>query len=121
MSKKHSTAILFLFLALFSSCTRQEDIPANADYGKGQDIQVVKFYADWCPPCQAMNPEYEKMKQLYPYVKFYEVDWDKNKEKAEKFDIKSIPYVIKITNRSKVKRNMGYMSRNDLVRFIESE
>lgn len=114
--------ILTLLAALFvHGCGPEQDIPASADYGKSQDIKVFKFYADWCPPCQAMKPEYEKVRQLYPHVQFYEVDWDKNRAKAEKFGINGIPHVIKLTNSSGVKRQSGYMSRNDLVRFIEND
>jgi len=112
---------LIIFAVLLHGCTSDSDIPANTNYGKGEDIKVFKFYADWCPPCQAMQPEYEKVKKIYPHVTFYEVDWDKNREKAEQFDIKGIPYVIKLTKRSTIKRQSGYMSRNDLVRFIEND
>ncbi len=121
MTIKRYVFLAFLAVSFLHGCGPEQDIPANADYGKGQDIKVFKFYADWCPPCQAMKPEYEKMKTLYPHVQFYEVDWDKNRAKAEKFGINGIPHVIKLTNSSGVKRQSGYMSRNDLVRFIEND
>ncbi len=113
--------LLLLAAALLHGCGPEQELPANQDYGKGQEIKVIKFYADWCPPCQAMKPEYEKAKKLYPHVQFYEVDWDKNRARAEQFDIKGVPYVIKLTDRSRMKRQAGYMSRNDLVRFIEND
>lgn len=113
--------LLLLAAALLHGCGPEQELPANPDYGKGQEIKVIKFYADWCPPCQAMKPEYEKAKKLYPHVQFYEVDWDKNRARAEQFDIKGVPYVIKLTDRSRMKRQAGYMSRNDLVRFIEND
>lgn len=119
MKTNRRSFLALLVTILLHGCGPEQDIPANADYGKGEDIKVIKFYADWCGPCQAMKPEYEKVKKLYPHVVFYEVDWDKNREKAEQFDIKGIPYVIKLTNTSRMKRQAGYMSRNDLVRFIE--
>lgn len=120
---KISKHILLTILAalILHGCGPEQDLPINADYGKGQDIKVFKFYADWCPPCQAMKPEYEKVKKLYPHVAFYDVDWDKNREKVEQFDVTGVPYVIKLTNRSKMKRRPGYMSRNALVRFIEND
>jgi len=120
---KTSRRIFLTFLAalFLHGCGPEQDIPANADYGKGQDIKVIKFYADWCQPCQAMKPEYEKVRKLYPHVAFYEVDWDKNREKAAQFGINGVPYVIKLTNSSGMKRQSGYMSRNDLVRFIEND
>lgn len=106
---------------LLHGCGPEQDLSANADYGKGEDIKVIKFYADWCSPCQAMKPEYEKVKKLYPHVEFYEVDFDKNRAKAAQFGIESVPFVIRLKNRKEVKKNLGYMSRNDLVRFIEND
>ena len=113
--------LVIMFLVSLSSCGPEQDLPANADYGKGQDIKVIKFYADWCGPCQAMKPEYEKVRKLYPHLEFYDVDWDKNREKAAQFGIDGVPHVIKLTNKSGVKRQSGYMSRNALVRFIEND
>ncbi|WP_417911536.1 thioredoxin family protein [Candidatus Electronema sp. TJ] len=121
MKITHSILLTFIAAIFLHGCGPEQDIPANADYGKGMEIKVFKFYADWCGPCQAMKPEYEKVKKLYPHVEFYEVDWDKNREKAEKFDIKGIPHVIKLTNKNRIKRQSGYMSRNALVRFIEND
>lgn len=113
--------LVMMFLVSLYGCGPEHDLPANADYGKGQDIKVIKFYADWCGPCQAMKPEYEKVRKLYPHVQFYEVDWDKNRAKAEQFGIESVPFVLRLKNRKEVKKNLGYMSRNDLVRFIEND
>ncbi len=110
-----------LAAAALHGCGPEPDLPVNADYGKGEDVKVIKFYADWCPPCQAMKPEYEKVRKLYPHVEFYEVDWDENREKAEQFGIDGVPHVIKLTNKSRIKRQSGYMSRNALVRFIEND
>ncbi|WP_417910109.1 thioredoxin family protein [Candidatus Electronema sp. PJ] len=116
----HYILLMFIVCTL-NSCGPEADIPANAEYGKGAEIKVFKFYADWCGPCQAMKPEYEKVKKLYPHVEFYEVDFDKNRDKAVQFGIESVPFVIRLKNRKEVKKNLGYMSRNDLVRFIEND
>ena len=121
MKITHSILLTFIAAVFLHGCGPEQDIPANADYGKGMEIKVFKFYADWCGPCQAMKPEYEKVKKLYPHVKFYEVDFDKNREKAVQFGIESVPFVIRLKNRQQVKKNLGYMSRNDLVRFIEND
>jgi thioredoxin 1 len=120
----HAISRFFVLFALFASlcsCAQEQDIPTNAAYGKGEDVKVFEFYAEWCHYCQEMKPDYEKLKKLYPNVQFYAVDWDKNREKAERFDIKSVPYLIKITNKTKIKKQIGYMTRNELIRFVESD
>lgn len=80
----------------------------------------MKFYADWCGPCQAMQPEYEKVKKLYPYIHFEEIDFDKDKEKVTQYDVHSLPLTLVKQGGKELKRKAGYMSRNDLIRFIEN-
>ncbi len=113
---------IFFILTLFclDSCSPEQDIPANQNYGKDEHIKIMKFYADWCGPCQAMKPEYEKVKKLYPYIQFEEINFDKDKEKVTKYSINSIPLTIKSKDGSELKRKVGYMSRNDLIQFIEN-
>ncbi|MCI5146348.1 MAG: thioredoxin, partial [Candidatus Electrothrix sp. AR3] len=108
------------FLSL-SGCGKEKDISANREYGKGENIKVMKFYADWCPPCNAMKPEYEQVKKIYPYIVFEEIDFDQDKAKIAQYNIRSIPVVITSKNGKETGRNAGYMSRNDLVKFIEKK
>ena len=115
-----SIVILALTLLNLASCSTEQDIPANQDYGKGQQIKIMKFYADWCGPCQAMKPEYEKVKKLYPYIQFEEINFDQEKEKVTQYNVNSIPLTLKKQDNKELKRKVGYMSRNDLIRFIEN-
>lgn len=42
-----------------------------------KELYVVLFYAEWCPHCQHMKPEWEKMKHNYEnndYVKIIDVE-----------------------------------------------
>jgi thioredoxin 1 len=109
---------LFLFL---QGCNHppEEAIQANHDYGKSEYIRITKYYADWCPPCQALKPEYEKVSLLYPHVVFETVDVDQEGAKARLARVSTIPVVIKSKNGKEITRKLGYMSQNDLIRFIE--
>ena len=116
--------ITYLLLALFffsvTGCSNTtKDIPANAAYGKGESIKVMKFYADWCPPCKAMEPEYKKVKNIYQYIEFEEIDFEHNKEKIDEYKVQGIPMIVISKNGQETSRRSGYMSRNDLVKFIE--
>jgi thioredoxin 1 len=113
--------ILTSCIIFLSGCGPEQDILANQSYGKGQHIKITKFYADWCPPCQEMKPEYEKMKTIYQYIEFDEVDVDRNKAAAAAHHVTGIPVVIKQKDGMEIERQPGYMSRNDLVRFIEHD
>jgi thioredoxin 1 len=114
------TGVLSLILFL-QGCSVPEEtqLQANSDYGKSEYIRISKFYADWCPPCQALKPEYEKVSQLYPHVVFEAVNVDQEGPRARQARVSTIPVVIKSRNGQEVARKLGYMSQNDLIRFIE--
>jgi thiol-disulfide isomerase/thioredoxin len=112
--------LLLISCILLCSCGKEKDIPVNQEYGKNENITIMKFHADWCGPCQAMKPEYEKVKKLYPYIQFAEIDFDREKGKVIFYNVNSIPLTIKKKEGKELKRHTGYMNRNDLVRFIEN-
>ena len=119
----NTIARLLILILLFSLCGcggGEEDLEANSEYGKEEQIKVIKFYADWCPPCKAMEPEFEKIKIIYQHITFEEVDYDQDKATIDAYNVQSIPAVVKIKNGKEVDRKMGYMSRNDLVKFVEN-
>ncbi|SER41769.1 thioredoxin family protein [Natrinema salaciae] len=58
-----------------------------------EDRVLVDFYADWCGPCQMMEPTMEAISKTVdaPVVK---VDTDTFPQIAARFDVSSIPTVI---------------------------
>jgi len=63
---------------------------------KDNPIAVVKFGADWCPPCRKLIPELRKQAEYYKDdVKFAEIDVDDEKFESlcVEFQIESIPLV----------------------------
>lgn len=119
MNKIISCLVLTAFFASLPSCGPEQDIPVNQNYGKGEYIKITKFYADWCPPCQEMRPEYEKVKKIYQYIEFDEVEVDRHTAKAAAYNITGVPVVVMQKNGKEIKRQPGYMNRNEIVRFIE--
>lgn len=57
---------------------------------------LIKFTADWCPPCKAMKKSgvLEAFVERHPEVKLQEVDVDAHPRKAESYDIRAIPTLV---------------------------
>jgi thioredoxin-like negative regulator of GroEL len=71
-----------------------------AEFITSSEIAVVKFTSSWCPPCQALTPELEKMAGYFATegVAIGEVDVDANGALANEFNVSSIPHTFVFVN-----------------------
>jgi thioredoxin 1 len=61
---------------------------------EGEQIVVVHFSADWCQPCHAFAPIFEKVAAQYSSIKFGSIDVEQQKELADDFNIRSVPTLM---------------------------
>lgn len=64
----------------------------------GAPLVLVKFTAQWCPPCRALEPVLEKLTQERSDVVVLSVDVDENRRTSERFGVRSIPTLIAFKN-----------------------
>ena len=81
------------------------------------DMVLADFNATWCGPCRMLKPVMEKFSENTS-VLVCSIDVDKNESLAQKYQIYSIPCVILFQNGIEIKRNIGYMSLDELEEFV---
>jgi thioredoxin 1 len=60
----------------------------------GNDTVIIDFWAEWCGPCKAFGPVFEKVSDDYPDVVFAKVNTELEQEIAGWFQIRSIPTLM---------------------------
>ena len=82
---------------------------------------LVDFNAVWCGPCRMLAPNLEDLDRLqyFPNLKILSVDVDKVPLISARYRIESIPTLLYFKDGKFVKSTLGYMTLEDLKRFIE--
>ena len=78
---------------------------------------VVDFYATWCGPCKMFGPVFEKVSNESS-ITFIKIDVDAHEDIARKYGIMSIPTVALLNNGEVEKKHMGFMTEDELKKFI---
>ena len=83
---------------------------------------LILFWAPWSAPDRMFAPTIEAVANEYAgKVKVGKVNVDENAELAVRFDIKAIPTVVVIKNRSEQERVVGVRSKEAIVRMIDKQ
>lgn len=83
-----------------------------------QDVAVVDFYANWCGPCKMFAPIFEEVSNDYD-INFIKIDVDNYQDIAREYGVMSIPTIILFKDGKEVKRNTGFMSKEDFINFLK--
>jgi len=87
---------------------------------KSQEPILVDFYADWCSPCQTMNPVLEEvLSELGGKVKLLRVNVDKQPQLSQQFGVRSIPHYILFKKGKILWRKGGVITKRDLEKALK--
>ena len=76
---------------------------------------VVDLWAPWCGPCRFVGPILEELsRELAGRLKVVKVNVDENQELALRYDARSIPTILVMSNGKVVDRIVGAFSKPDL-------
>ncbi|WP_165836011.1 thioredoxin family protein [Marinifilum breve] len=88
---------------------------------KEEHAIFIDFYADTCPPCQALMPIVEKLAGDYEgKVEFHKLDVHKFPDLRTKYQIGSIPALFFVKNSEILDKSVGVVPESTLVDKLES-
>jgi len=127
-------AVIFICAAIYSYRTYavpkiNPSFKENKEFIQGGDgpadgADLFFFYTTWCPHCKTAMPVWSKLKESTPAyngvrLNYVEVDCDKDKALAEKYDVSGYP-TIKLLYKGKVIEYDAKPDLDTLNRFLDS-
>lgn len=95
----------------------QDDFDSRVTGGTG--LVIVDFWATWCGPCKQMAPVFEALaSELAGEVTFLKVDVDEAPALAERFELRSVPTLVVLSDGVEVARAPGG-GRAQIVALLE--
>jgi thioredoxin 1 len=97
------------------------DADFDAEVLGAQEPVLVDFWAEWCPPCKAMDPIMDELSvELAGKVKIVKLDVETNPSTASRYNVRAMPTMIVFQNGEPVDMKVGAgQSRVQLVKWLD--
>jgi thioredoxin len=81
------------------------------------ELVLVDFSAEWCPPCKKMNPIVDELiKEGYSILK---IDGGSQDELVKSYQIGSFPTLVLFKNGEEIKRVSGFQTKESLIELFK--
>lgn len=80
---------------------------------------LVDFWAPWCGPCRQMAPVLESLGQAHPEILVAKVNIDEEPELAERYEVESIPTMIRFDGGKESGRLVGVQTQTALEQWMQ--
>ena len=87
---------------------------------ENSDIVIVDAWADWCGPCKAFAPTFEKASEKHDDIVFAKLDTEANEGLAAALQIQTIPTLFVFREGIALGQTSGAMPPADLEEFIQA-
>lgn len=79
---------------------------------------LLDFWAPWCGPCRMVGPVVDEIAGERTDLKVGKINVDEQPELAGQFGVMSIPSLFYMENGKVVRKTMGAMPKQEILRFI---
>lgn len=87
---------------------------------KDNDIVLVDFWAEWCPPCRMFGPVFEKSSEQNPEIVHAKIDTDAQQRIAAAAGITSIPTLMAFREGVMVFNQAGALPAPALAQLVDA-
>ena len=89
------------------------------EIGSKKGKALVDCYATWCGPCKMLSPIIDAVAEEMKDYKFYKLDVDENEDFDKEFGIMAMPTLLVFEDGKLVKRQTGFLSKDELIDFLK--
>ena len=97
---------MILLVAIINESEFAERIKSNQETNNPRPL-VVDCFTDWCPPCKASAPVYERLSQQYTDADFIKINVDHNQGVARKLNVQGVPTFVILQGNKLVAKIVG--------------
>ena len=80
---------------------------------------LVDFFADWCGPCQRVQPVIDEIARENPDIKVGKINVDEQPELASKFRVYTIPALFVFKDGQVIQQAIGVQSKQQLLAMVK--